>query len=420
MAKEVGLRNNTAYSSGYNHGNVLRSKTQQFYSASNSEFRHGPKQERSMMQVVNADRRGDYSSQRADDITKQNDFSAYRIRSENVGRARPSVSLRERQSVDTGGIQDSRIAMSETRGGVQNEKEFFDKGIESYPRKERLGLKEDSRQSYNDERTFYNQSRSLSARNDLGRVQDVRSSSQLFIKPNSELSMQDKSQTVNTVDINSSGRGLLQGVEPKTNDSRVVSRSGSLDRRKVQVKQADIGVLSQGIDVVEKRLPEPEKNKRAYLEGSKFPNSAQKQVVAAGYRGVSKVDYPRRHISSTDQKAGAQDVRNDRYAKCSSSVDIISSSIEPQISYLDNTTGITASVLRHSFQEGDRKGVRKMYSDLPGMDVHEKHSHTRQGSDPTTHVTGGRKLSSMSQDLMRLVRFSKILKFQSVFKQIDY
>ena len=403
MAKQASLRNNTAYSSGHNHGSVLRSKAQQFYSASSGGFRHGPKQERSRMQAVNTEGRREFGGQRTDDVSKQNDFTTHRMRSENVGRARPSVSLGERQSVDTGGIQDRRVAVSETRGGYQNERELFDNGIESYPRKERPVLREDnSRRSFNDENSFSNQSRSLSARNNFGRVKDVRSGGDLFVKPNSVLSVQEKSQTFNAVDVNSSGRSLSQGVEPKANDSRVVSRSGSIDRRKVQVKQTDIGVLSQAKFADKQRLLE--KNKVPDLEGSRVPASAKKQAAAEICRVVGEIDYPRQRVISIDQKASAEDARNNRYAKCfsSSADEILPSSTEPQISHLDTATiGIADSVLRHSFQEGDRKGMRKVYGDFSAMDVNGKHLHARQGSDPTTQFTGARKLSTVSQDLMR-------------------
>ena len=403
MAEQVDFQNKTALRTGYNRDNMLRTKTQQYYNTSNSGYLDGPKQGHSRMQLGHADQWKIYGSTRPDNNVKHNGVSAYRKRSENVDRLRVNAVLGEGQLVNTGGVLDNRAGMSIPRGGVQNQKELLNKGMENYSRKETSDSRDCSRRRVDDEHRLENPSNSLSARNHENTVPDVRSSSELIINQNS--SLQNKSESSYPIDVGFSDRKLKPGIELRSDESRIVSRSGSLDRRKVQVKQTNIGVENPAKAFVDKVSVKPRENERADREGSKLLSSTQRPTANVRYSGVRDGSTPTVKLQPADQRRDTQIERNNRYAKCFVSTGELATDTTPS-SQLGNHSGIVASHLRHSFQEGDRRELRKMDSNLSNrIGMIRKQSgeylHARQGSDPTSQFSGARKLSGMSQDLMR-------------------
>ena len=401
MAKEADFQSKVAYSSGYNSGNMLRIKSQQYYGASNSARQDGP----SRIHIVIGDRMKNYEREKIDDNIEQNGISSHRKRGQHFDRLKLNVVLDERQSTSTGGVQEDRIGMSTPRGSVQNEKEFSDKGIENCSRKERPYQKDDFRLSCNDDSNGIERtSSSLSTRNDSGKVQHMRGSSELIIQRSS---LQNNPQNTTTASV--LGRNLNKDSELKSSSSQAASRSGSLERRKVQIRQADLSVVNPARAYSGRRSPEPRRVEKTELEGSKSSDATGKQIAEVGFSRSSNVSAQVMKEPSLDSNTDAGLARNHRYTKSFSSTGRkVLQSTEPQKSYLESGSGITASVLRHSFQEGDSRGGRKMERNVPDrIDMIRKLStefvHQRQGSDPTSQSTGTRKLSSVSQDLMRLV-----------------
>jgi len=401
MAKEADFQSTVAYNLGYNGGNMLRTKAQQYYGASNSARQDGP----SRIHIVIDDRRKNYDSRQIDDNIEQSGISSHRKRSEHFDRSRFNVVLGERQSASTGGVQDNRIGMSTPRGSIQNEKQFSDKGIENCPRKERPYQRDDCRQSFNDESSGIERSKSsLSTRNDSGRVQHMRDNSGLIIQRSS---LQNNPQNITAASV--SGRNLHKDSELITNSTQAASRSGSLERRKVQIRQSDLSVVNPARAYVGRRSPEPRRVEKTELKGSQSSDSTGKQIVDVQYSSSSNASAQAVKEPFLNPNTDARLARNHRYSKSFSSTDRkVLPSAETQKSHLESGSGITDSVLRRSFQEGEKKGGGKMERNLPDrIDMIRKQSteifHQRQGSDPTSQSTGTRKLSSVSQDLMRFV-----------------
>ena len=421
MAKQVDYQKKRGFETGFGHDNVLRTKAQQYYSAANSGYRYGPKQDLSRRQVGNVEGKKNWDIDRREDNGKQIEISGFRKRSgnsKNVDVIRAEAVIKDRQLYKTGGARNNRFGMSTEWDDAQNEKAILNKDSGEFSRNERQNLGQE-RQSFDDEKANGNQKSSLAAQKEFNNEADVRKPTELIIKTNLEFPSQNKSRnSASVVNFETSGGNFNQNNGRKNDEGRILSRSGSLDRRKVQVKQGDLSLRTQAKTCFDRQIVDAKSEAKSNLERSKFAEAVEKQQrnesgeeqqTDAKYRGVNKIDVPRLNIGSNEPNHDDKTQRNSRYDKSFGMTEIKHLNSDTQIPRFERRIGDNSGFLRRSFKEGDKDFKRPslVEKNLPERVVTIRKSsefqHIRQASDPTSQFPAARKLSSMSKDLMRLV-----------------
>lgn len=411
MAEQVDYQSKTAYSSGSNHGNLLRANAQRYYSMTRSEHLRGPKQQTGRVLLEYGSGRGRGEVGNNNDIMKENGIPGFRKRSGNsrsYDNIQADVLGRERQLRGTGGDADKGDGMSINI--VPGEKKLF-KG-EEHSRNERSRLLL-NKTIIDDDKTDGNTSR----RKDFYSYQALGSQERYlarqggqnianhettgsFDPANAKLSAEGKAPKTRTAfDVSKSSWNESRD-RPRTEEGRVIlSRANSTERRKVQVKikQADVDALSPTID---------EKFADLKQEGSRYQvraDSTEKRLHDTCYKGVNKIEIPNlnRENKHTEVK------KNERYSKCRLTIPD-SEAAKVRSSRSGIYDGGRKGYSRHSFQMGDEKAAGN--SRVSDGSLAEKESqpleyvHERQSSDPTTNFTvSERKLANISPDLMRYV-----------------